>query len=117
MSRKVWITKDSKLPLIIKDSSWRFIHDFKDISSCTGVFIFATASHQVKYIGATQSNCLIEAIQEAISNGYSEKSTIVKALYTSSDKDANIVRNVLLEKYSPKLNEKVSPSKQSIAGG
>ena len=112
MNKKIWDNKDSKLPLVIENASWRFIHDFAGFQTCKGVFILATSAHNVKYVGHTQKNCIIEAIAEAMENGFDTGATMVKVLYTLLDKDAVLIAKILNEKYSPVNNSKVQPVKE-----
>lgn len=102
--RKVWETNDCNLPLVVSDSSWRFVNDFQDFKSCTGVFIFSTSSHQVKYVGYTKGHCIKEAIADAISENKDDGCALVKVLYTVTDNDARQIGKVLIEKYTPSNN-------------
>lgn len=106
--RKIWETNDSHLPLVVKDSSWRFINDFQEFQSCKGVFVFATSSHHIKYVGHSNNNCIKDAIADSIAQNNDEGSALVKVLYTSADKDASLIANVLKEKYLPVNNFKKS---------
>ena len=104
MIKIIWDNKDSKLPLVIESASWRFIHDFNDFQACNGAFIFANSSHQVKFVGNSQDNCIIEAIADAIEEGKDSGASLVKVLYTQLDKDANLIAKILIEKYTPANN-------------
>lgn len=104
LSRKVWSTKDATLPLVVRDSSWRFIHDYKHIKGAVGVFLFANSAHSVKYAGHTTGKCVIETIAEAINEGKNANATMVKVLSTASDEDASVLCKVIKEKYAPENN-------------
>ncbi len=104
MRRKTWEPKDAQLPLVIKDSPWYFIHDFNTTQLCKGVFVLSNSAHQVKYVGYSYNNCLSEALTLAIESGCHQNATMVIALYTQSDKDAQMIANVLVEKYQPANN-------------
>ncbi|QQS51677.1 MAG: hypothetical protein IPM71_02830 [Bacteroidota bacterium] len=104
MRRKTWEPKDAQLPLVIKDSPWYFIHDFNTTQLCKGVLLLSNSAHQIKYVGCSHNNCLSDVLSVAIESGFDHKTTMVKALYTQSDKDAQMIANVLIEKYQPANN-------------
>jgi len=113
--RKVWETNDCNLPLVVSDSSWRFINDFQDFKSCTGVFIFSTSSHQVKYVGYTNQDCIKEGISDAISDNKDHDCALVKVLYTVTHRDAKQIAKVLIEKYMPANNLEAAKKKKSLS--
>ena len=117
MRRKVWDNSDIKLPLVIKDSSWHFLHDFAHFKTCDGVFIFANAAHQVKYIGYTLEKCVVESIAEAISERKDEGTTLVKVLYTQNSKNALLISKVLKKKYNPENNNSSNQTDMPIITG
>jgi hypothetical protein len=117
MYKKVWDTSDDNLPLVVKDTSWRFIHDFFNFTSCKGVFIFSNTAHKVKYVGHTNENCVVEAIAEAIANGQDNNATLVKVLYTQIDNDAELLFNVFIEKYKPVNNFREPALEEKIITG
>jgi hypothetical protein len=111
MVSKVWNNNHLKLPLIIKSSSWRFIHDFSSFKSCNGIFIFTNSAHQVKYINYAKEDCVLEAIANAIESGKDFNSTLVMVIYTGSKNDSKVIANILIEYYNP-INNSESKSPQ-----
>jgi hypothetical protein len=116
MKNKIWDCRDVKMPLVVKDSSWHFIHDFSIFNSCTGVFVFADSAHYIKFVGHTDENCILEAIAEAIEKKRDSGTTLVKVLYTQVDKDAKLIADVLMEKYQPQNNTKKESEEKIITG-
>lgn len=117
MAIKIWDNKDSKLPLIIENASWRFIHNFSDFKTNKGVFVFANSSHAIIYVGNTIKNNMVEAIAESIAEGKDSRATLVNVLYTELDKDAQLIANILIEKYAPKNNNlDLKPRNRIVTG-
>jgi excinuclease UvrABC nuclease subunit len=69
-----------------------------------GVYIFANASLQTKYIGKAGAGRMVLEINSAIRRGKAFGATLLKALYTNSDANALSLENALRVKYNPPNN-------------
>lgn len=69
-----------------------------------GVYLFANADLQIKYVGKAGAGRMVIEIDDAIRHGKAYGATLVKALYTNSDANALSLENDLIGKYNPPNN-------------
>ena len=101
----VWQVSDEQNWRVVESSLWLNIEDYKQLQPRTGVYIFASAIFDVKYVGKAGAGRMIDEIADAIRRGKNLGASIVKALYTNSDEDAIAFEGYLIEKYQPPNNE------------
>jgi excinuclease UvrABC nuclease subunit len=105
-----WNPKDEDDKRIVKQSPWINIDKYKEIEKRAGVYIFASADYDIKYIGKAGPRRLvleyftILEIYSALSRGKDKGATIVKALYTNSNDTASDLELDLVIKYNPENN-------------
>lgn len=92
-------------------SDWRVVsytrwvaigkHNFEARS---GVYIFASADHHVKYVGKAGPGRMQDEVNDAISRGKDYRASLVRALYTNSNANALSLEKELIKYYSPPNN-------------
>lgn len=116
-----WDIKDDKDQRVIKATPWIALNSYKSIlEERAGVYIFADAERDVKYIGKAGAGRMVventeskikEDIPKTVFEVYSAiirkkhaGATVVKALYTNSDATALEYEQELIKKYNPPNN-------------
>jgi excinuclease UvrABC nuclease subunit len=85
---------------------WIDLKDYKELESRSGVYLFANANYDIKYIGTAGAHGMTEEIKGAIDKKKSKGATKVRALYTNSKGKAKSLRKYLIKKYNPLNNRK-----------
>ena len=81
------------------------------------MFVLTDNDDQVRYIGYSSGNGIIETIANAIEKGKDEGCTMFKVLYTKSYNEARVVANMLISRYSPVNNLKSETRNINIQTG
>jgi hypothetical protein len=100
----LWDPAEQKAHRVTGYSFWLYIENYEYLENKAGVFIFANASQSVKYIGKAGAGKMSLEIARAIGEKKNFGATLVKALFTDSDKTAKSLGSDLIEKYEPANN-------------
>ena len=85
---------------------WIKLEEFETLEQRAGVYLFANAKYEVKYVGKSGAGGMVEEIRDAINKKKSRGATQVRALYTNSNEKAQSLEKHLIEKYNPVNNRK-----------
>lgn len=99
-----WDSSNQRGRRIVSYSGWRHIKSYSGLKKKAGVYIFADVDLQVKYIGKAGADRMVEEITDAIYRDKERGATLVRALYTDSDKNARSLETDLIDKYDPPNN-------------
>lgn len=99
-----WNNSDTDDYRVVESTYWRYILNYKGFQARAGVYIFANANNQVKYIGKAGARRMLAEISSAIRRGKDYGATNVKVLYTNSDANAQSLETDLINKYDPPNN-------------
>ena len=108
--KMIWEIKDEQHSLVVGNSDWTPLDDYKEIEARSGVYILADDKKNVKYIGKAGARRLVMEhlqtyeIYSAIFRGKSNGATIIKALYTHSNDNSKTLEKHLIGKYNPENN-------------
>ena len=93
----------------VKDHTYWIDLDNYDqtLDTKTGVFIFASANHHVRYIGKAEPGNMLSAVRGAKDAGKDWQATLVKALYTGSTEATRSLKKGLKMKYQPLNNDNI----------
>jgi excinuclease UvrABC nuclease subunit len=83
---------------------WINLKDFGELEPRAGVYLFANAKYDIKYVGTAGAGRMVEEIRDAINKKKSKGATKVRALYTNSNEKAQSLQEYLIEKYNPVNN-------------
>jgi len=100
----IWDASDQQDWRVVDYSGWLSLQNYGNLENKAGVYIFADASHDVKYIGKAGAGRMVDEISNAISRGKNTGATLVKALYTNSSENAQSLETDLIRKYNPPNN-------------
>ena len=85
---------------------WIDLKDTEKLEPRAGVYLFANAKVDIKYVGTAGAGKMIIEIKKAIKNKKSKGATKVRALYTNSKEKAQSLEKYLIQKYNPVNNRK-----------
>ena len=81
------------------------LENYGNLENRAGVYIFADADLQVKYIGLAGAGRIVDEIYDAMYNRNKDRgASRVKALYTNSSDNARSLERDLIDKYDPPNN-------------
>lgn len=100
----IWDASDQQDWRVVDYSGWLSLQNYGNLENKAGVYIFADASHDVKYIGKAGAGRMVVEISNAISRDKDRGATLVKALYTDSSANAQSLETDLINKYDPPNN-------------
>ena len=101
----IWDTSDHVDYRVVGHTPrWRDMGDYETLEPRAGVYIFANANLQVKYVGKAGPGRMVVEITRAIRREKAYGATLVKALYANSDDEAKTLERDLIEKYKPPNN-------------
>jgi len=100
-----WNTRSGRDSRVVDRTGWKGFSNYRSIDDRAGVYVFANAALQVKYVGKAGGGRLVEEIRSAISRGKAHGATKVMALYTNSGQKALSLEGYLKNKYKPPNNE------------
>jgi len=100
----IWDIRDQQDRRVVDYSGWLNLENYENLENKSGVYIFADANHDVKYIGKAGAGRMVDEISNAISRGKNTGATLVKALYTNSSENAQSLETDLINKYDPPNN-------------
>jgi len=83
---------------------WINLKDFGALEARAGVYLFANAKYDIKYIGTAGARKMVEEVRSAIDRKKNKGATRVRALYTNSNKKAQSLKKYLIKKYNPVNN-------------
>lgn len=102
-----WDPNDVVDPRVSAFSEWWInLKDHETLEARSGVYLFANAKYDIKYIGTAGAGGMVEGIRDATNRKKSKGATQVRALYTNSAEKAQSLRKYLLKKYDPINNRK-----------
>lgn len=110
MGEKQWDIAFHADQRIIDYTNWLYLENFGNLkfrsatSTNAGVYIFANALHQVKYVGKAGIGRMVIEIYSAITRQKDKGATLVKALYTKTDSDALNLETELRRYFDPVNN-------------
>lgn len=99
-----WDSRDQQGREVVAVGEWRSLENYQDLKPRAGVYIFADAGLQVKYIGKAGAGRMVNEVADAISRDKAYHATRIKALYTNSDANARLLEGNLIDKYDPPNN-------------
>jgi hypothetical protein len=100
-----WDPNDVVDPRVVDSSEWWIdLKDYEKLEARSGVYLFANAKYDIKYIGTAAAGGMVEEVKTAIDKKKSRGATKVRALYTNSKGKAQSLRKYLTEKYDPVNN-------------
>ncbi|MCK4257112.1 hypothetical protein KAX35_09500 [candidate division WOR-3 bacterium] len=99
-----WGDSDNVDYRVVDSTQWWEIRDYNKLEERAGVYIFADAEYQVKYVGKAGAGRMRDEVRSAINRGKDKDATILKALYTNSDEYAKSLEDYLIKKYKPPNN-------------
>lgn len=102
-----WKLEDDNDQRVLTRTGWVDIEIYKTVDTLekkVGVFIFADTNKEVKYIGKAGADKMIDEIYNALCKYKARDATLVKALYTNSDTNAQSLKTDLIKKYNPLNN-------------
>jgi hypothetical protein len=100
-----WDPNDVVDPRVVAVSEWWInLKDYTELEARSGVYLFANAKYDIKYIGTAGAHGMIEKIKGAIDKKKSKGATKVRALYTNSTGKATSLKKYLIRKYNPVNN-------------
>jgi excinuclease UvrABC nuclease subunit len=100
----IWDSSDHFDYRVAAYTGWRYLENYGTFEDRAGVYLFANADLQIKYIGKAGAGRIVIEIDNAIRRGKAYGATLVKALYTNSDANALSLENALIAKYNPPNN-------------
>lgn len=100
----IWDIGDQQDRRVVDYSSWLNLENYENLENKAGVYIFADASHDVKYNGKAGAGRMVDEISDAIRREKNKGATLVKALYTNSSENAQSLETDLINKYDPPNN-------------
>ena len=83
---------------------WINLKDFGELEARAGVYLFANANYDVKYIGKAGAGRMVEEVRCVINRKKNKGATKVRALYTNANEKALSLEKYLIEKYNPVNN-------------
>ena len=83
---------------------WVKLKDFGKLEARAGVYLFANAKCDIKYIGTAGAGGMVEEIRGAINRKNNKGASKVRALYTNSTEKALSLEKYLIKKYNPANN-------------
>ena len=99
-----WDSGDQRDWRVVAVCEWRSLENYQDLEPRAGVYIFADAGLQVKYIGKAGAGRMVDEVAGAIRRDKAYHATRVKALYTNSEAYAQSLESELIKKYDPPNN-------------
>jgi excinuclease UvrABC nuclease subunit len=100
----IWDNSDHGDYRVVAYSGWRYLENYGTFEYRSGVYLFANANLQIKYVGKAGPGRMVDEIESAICRGKNYGATQVKALYTNSDDRATSLEADLINKYNPPNN-------------
>ena len=92
---------------VVTSSEWWInLKDFETLEARAGVYLFANAKYDIKYIGKAGARRMVEEIRGAINRKKNKGATKIRALYTNSNAKALSLEKYLIKKYNPVNNRK-----------
>jgi hypothetical protein len=102
-----WDPNDVVDPRVVDVSEWWInLKDYTELEARSGVYLFANAKYDIKYIGTAGAHGMIKGVREAIDKKKSRGATKVRVLYTNAAGKAKSLRKYLIKKYNPVNNRK-----------
>jgi len=100
-----WNPKEIVDSRVVACSEWWInLKDFEELEARAGVYLFANAKCDVKYIGKSGAGRMIEEVRFAITKKKNNGATKIRALYTNSNTKAQSLEKYLIKKYNPVNN-------------
>lgn len=101
-----WDPNDVVDSRVVSSSEWWIdLKDYKELEAKAGIYLFANAKCDVKYIGTAGARNMVEEVRRAIDRKKSKGATKVRALYTNSTEKAQSLEKHLIAKYNPVNNQ------------
>ncbi|MCW4051364.1 MAG: hypothetical protein NWE89_16705 [Candidatus Bathyarchaeota archaeon] len=99
-----WGPNDEKDRRILKVSPWKSLQNLGTIEPRSGVYVFTDSLYNVKYIGKAGHGKMLQEINQAMEIGKDTGAEHVKALFTTSETNAESLQRRLVSKYKPSNN-------------
>lgn len=99
-----WDSSDQRDYRVVAVDEWRFLGIYPTLKARAGVYIFADAKLQVKYIGKAGAGRMVKEVADAIRRDKAYHATRIKALYTNSEANARSLEAALIDNYNPPNN-------------
>jgi excinuclease UvrABC nuclease subunit len=99
-----WDSSDHFDYRVVAYTGWRYLENYGTFEDRAGVYLFANADLQIKYVGKAGARRMVIEIDDAIRRGKAYGATLVTALYTNSDANALSLEDALIVKYNPPNN-------------
>ncbi len=99
-----WDVREHKDWKIVEYTRWLNIENYQKLENRAGVYIFANANHQVKYVGKAGAGRIVKEIYNAMYRGKNRGASLVKVLYTNSTVNAQSLETDLKNRYKPPNN-------------
>ena len=99
-----WDSTDASDWRVVEQSGWRNLVNYTGLRTRAGVYVFANAALQVKYVGKAGPGRMVDEIANALYRGKDSGATRVKALYTNSNSNALSLERKLVGIYDPPNN-------------
>ena len=101
-----WDPKDVVDSRVVSSSEWWIdLKDHKKLEARAGVYLFANAKYDIKYIGTAGARRMVQEVRRAIDRKKSKGATKIRALYTNSTEKAQSLKKHLIKKYNPVNNQ------------
>lgn len=101
-NRMRWDPNDVVDSRVVAFSEWWIdLKDIETLETRAGVYLFANANYDIKYIGTAGAGKMIKEIRDAIDRKKSKGTTKVRTLYTKSKEKALNLEKYLIKKYNP----------------
>ncbi|MBA7601862.1 hypothetical protein ES703_08946 [subsurface metagenome] len=100
----IWDIRDQQDRRVVDYSGWLNLENYENLENKAGVYIFADANHDVKYIGKAGAGRMVDEISSAINREKNKGASLVKALYTNSSENAQSLETDLINQYDPPNN-------------
>jgi len=102
----LWDPNDVVDSRVVSSSEWWIdLKDYKELEARAGVYLFANAKYDIKYIGTAGARGMVEDVRRAIEGKKGKGATKIRALYTNSTGKAQSLEKYLIAKYNPVNNQ------------
>ena len=101
-----WDPNDVVDSRVVSSSEWWIdLKDYKELEAKAGVYLFANAKYDIKYIGTAGARRMVQEVRRAIDRKKSKGATKIRTLYTNSTEKAQSLKKYLIAKYNPVNNQ------------
>lgn len=102
----LWDPSDVVDSRVVSSSEWWIdLKDYKKLEARAGVYLFANAKYDIKYVGTAGARRMVQEVRRAIARKKSKGATKIRALYTNSTEKAQSLKKHLIKKYNPVNNQ------------